>query len=229
MSKIIKIKKINMVSVLILSIVATIFLFMQGCGENNEKNGLIAIKDASQLIGTWRIEMSLFIFTEEGYFDVREIGTDNLNDLNKNYSIKYFISNETLYTQSPNESVIKRGSPVYINKDKNMIYLYDDTNRGYYKIDMNEIIQNWDATFVRITNASQILGSWIDKLGFSDYTFYENGNCDMSSFKRNYTINNGNIYFFEGTEGYGNRMTYLSKDGNAMYFNLDTNNVYFRK
>lgn len=51
----------------------------------------------------------------------------------------------------------------------------------------------------------------------------------MSSFKRKYTIDNGNIYFSEGNEGYGNRMAYLSKDGSTLYFNLNTNNAYFRK
>lgn len=236
MSKVIKNKKnLFMMKVAIIILALTI---MQGCGSDNEgslpedksaDNVLIAVKDASELIGTWRIQRSLFIFTKDGYFDVREIGADNLNDLNKGYSVKYFISDNTLYTQSENERAVKRGSPVYINKDRNMIYLYDDTNRGYYKIDMDAVIQSWDEEFVRVTNASQILGGWADKLGFGDYIFYENGDCDMSSFKRKYTIDNGNIYFFEGKDGYGNRMAHLSKDGSALYFNLDTNSAYFRK
>lgn len=217
-------------------ILVLLLTIIQGCGSDSDTkssastdNDLIAVKDASELVGTWIISSSLFIFTQSGYFDVRDIGSDNLNYLDRGYDTKYYISNETLYTQSPNESAVKRGSPVYINRDRNIIYLYDDTNLEYHKIDMNAVLKNWNENFVRVTNASQILGGWADKLGFSDYTFYENGDCDMSSFKRKYTIDNGNIYFFEGKDGYGNRMAYLSKDGSTLYFNLNTNNAYFRK
>lgn len=219
-----------------LIVVLLLLTIMQGCGSDSYNkssastdNDLIAVKDASELVGIWRISSSLFIFTQSGYFDVRNIGADNLNYLDRGYDTKYYISNDVLYTQSPRESAVKRGSPVYINIDRDMIYLYDDTNRGYYKIDMEAVIQNWDEEFIRVTNASQILGGWADKLGLGDYTFYENGDCDMSSFKRKYTIDNGNIYFFEDKEGYGNRMAYLSKDGSTLYFNLNTNNAYFRK
>ena len=215
------------IKIIILSIA---FLFISACGETKSENKLIAVKDVSELVGTWILgDNMLFIFTPNGYFDIRNIGVHNLNELDKGYYIRYYISNETLYTQGLDDSATRRGSPVYINSDRNIIYLYNDTNKlQYHKIDMNAVLKKWDEEFVRVTNASQILGTWIDKLDFT-YTFYEDGYCDDWVSRKKYTIDNGNIYFSEDDVGYGNRMTYLSKDGSELYFNLRTNDAYHRK
>lgn len=204
-------------------------LIFQTCKEDD---GLIVVKNETDLVGTWIIEGTIFVFTEDGYFDIISIGMDNLNNLNKVSDIKYYISNETLYTKSPNENPIRRGWPAYMNNDKNMLYLYDLTDKPHYKIDMNEVLTEWSRVFVKVTNASQIIGSWTNT-GILDtirYSFYDNGTCDFQGDRKKYTVDNGNIHIFlnENDDG-GNRVVFLSQDGNILYFNLKTNSPYFRE